>query len=949
MDKTVFVVTWPDGHQERYPFQGDRLRIGRSNANDIAAPNFATISENHAEIKRVGDKLVIADLGSTNGTFVNDQQIEDQFTLSPGQRISVGSLRANQQITILVEVQAAENATKEQFTGTRRALSQPNNEAIPYLVVRYPSGETTRFYVQDAQVIVGRDPRVDIVLPDEQAYVSGRHFEIRREGEGYTLADLGSTNGTRVNNTPLVPNQPTPIRDNDIIRIGKDEYGVSISFTFHVPTEAKAPVEGFGGATQMLQIHQEVIRIGRDSNCDIILDSPKVARLHAMIERIGDSNHLLKVVDQSVGVLVNGAFVTRQAALKPGDLVEIGPHLLTYDGQTLQRYDSQGYRLDVVDVFKEVNTPNGKLRILDDITFTIMPREFVALVGGSGAGKSTLLDALNGFRPAQGQIVVNQRDFYKDYDDFRTQLGYVPQYDILPNALRVEEALEFAARLRLPPDVSAQERADIITRSLDTVGMNTEKVRNTRIRELSGGQRKRVSIAAELLADPKLFFLDEPTSGLDPGLEKKMMYTLRNMADEGRTIILITHATSNIVQVDHVAFLSQGKLVFFGPPAKTQNYFEVNDFADIYEKIERHGEAWRQTFTQDKREYYEEFVLQRSQAGAGQPAIPDKTQAPKFTAEDNLRQLQVLAERMFRLTLRDPISLFVSLVVMPLVAIFLITVASPDIIVGDPDIIGEYMPGDIVEEYDTNYLPASNSHTILFLVSLLAVLVGAFGGSNELIKERSIYLRERMVNLKLIPYIGSKFIVFTGFALVQSALFLFILALRMRFPDEGALLPLPGIIEIYITLVLTTVVGVAIGLFVSSVSVSNNMALYIVLTIIFFQFIFAGAFFNIRGEPTEVVSTIAAARWSTIALGTTVDVNELTESSVLCAEVPSPQGTETVCQLTPVDDETLLLPYGDSAGYLLLNWGLLIGLGAIFTALAFFFTRRLDYIEVRLA
>ncbi len=946
MDKAVFVVTWPDGHQERYPFQGERLRIGRSAANDIAAPNFATISEKHAEITRSGARYIITDLGSTNGTYVNEQQIEGAFTLAPGQTIHVGSLRANQQISIVMDSQP-DPATQERPTSTHSAVPQAvDTDTVPYLVVRYPSGDTTRFFIQDHQVIVGRDPRVDIVLPDEQAYVSGRHFQIQRAGDGYTLADLGSTNGTRINNMPLPPNQPTPIRDNDIIRIGKDEYGVSISFTFHVPTEAKAPVQGFGGATQMLHIEQQTIRIGRDPSCDIVLDSPKVARLHATIERLGE-NHLLKVVDQSVGVLVNGAFVSRQAALKPGDLVEIGAHLLTYDGTDLELYDSQGYRLDVRDVYKEVNTSNGKLRILDDITFTIMPREFVALVGGSGAGKSTLLDALNGFRRAQGNIIVNQRDFYKDYDDFRTQLGYVPQYDILPNSLQVDQALQFAARLRLPPDVSEQERAEIITRSLETVGMNMEKVRKTRIKELSGGQRKRVSIAAELLADPKLFFLDEPTSGLDPGLEKKMMYTLRSMADEGRTIILITHATSNIVQVDHVAFLSQGKLVYFGPPSHTQKFFEVNDFADIYEKIERHGDEWRKTFTQDKRDYFEQYVIERTESRAGLPSTADTTAAPKFTASQGVRQLRVLAERMFRLTVSDPISLFVSLVVMPLVAIFLITVASPDIIVGDPDVIGQFSPGDIVEDYDTNYLPATDSHTILFMMSLLAVLVGAFGGSNELIKERSIYLRERMVNLKLVPYIGSKFVVFAGFALVQNALFLIILALRMGFPEQGAILP--GFIEIYITLFLTTLVGVAIGLFVSSVSVSNDMALYIVLTIIFFQFIFAGAFFNIRGEPVEAVSTVAAARWSTIALGTTVDVNELTDSSVLCSDVQTPNGTETVCQLSPVDDETLLLPYGDSAGYLLLNWGLLLLLGAIFTGLAFYFTRRLDYVEVRLA
>ena len=224
-----------------------------------------------------------------------------------------------------------------------------------------------------------------------------------------------------------------------------------------------------------------------------------------------------------------------QAQLKVGDQVQIGSHLLSYDGQTLLRFDSYGYRLDVVDLYKEVKTKNGPLRILDDISLTIMPREFVALVGGSGAGKSTLLDALNGFRPAQGQVLINGQELYENYDAFRAQIGYVPQSEILPTSLTVEAALQYAARLRLAADLSAQERQERITKALATVEMNTERIRQTRIGRLSGGQRKRVSIAAELLADPKIFFLDEPASGLDPGLEKKLMVTLRKMADEGRT------------------------------------------------------------------------------------------------------------------------------------------------------------------------------------------------------------------------------------------------------------------------------------------------------------------------------------------------------------------------------------------------------------------------------
>ena len=183
-------------------------------------------------------------------------------------------------------------------------------------------------------------------------------------------------------------------------------------------------------------------------------------------------------------------------------------------------------------------------------------------------------------------MLVNGDDLYRHFDLYRTMVGYVPQDDIIHRDLTVINALRYAAQLRLPPDTSAEEieqRIDKVLEQVEMVGQKEQVVSS-----LSGGQRKRVSIAAELLAEPNLFFLDEPTSGLDPGLEKKMMHTLRRLADGGRTIVLVTHATANIVQCDHVCFLSQGRMVYFGPPEEALDYFGVTsgDFADIYAQLD---------------------------------------------------------------------------------------------------------------------------------------------------------------------------------------------------------------------------------------------------------------------------------------------------------------------------------------------------------------------------
>jgi ABC-type multidrug transport system ATPase subunit len=229
-------------------------------------------------------------------------------------------------------------------------------------------------------------------------------------------------------------------------------------------------------------------------------------------------------------------------------------------------------RVDARDLSLVVGSGDKQKTILHSVSFSIAPREFVAIVGGSGAGKSTLMRAINGsVRTIGGQVLVNGDDLYQHFDAYRALLGYVPQDDILHRTLQVDRALGYVARLRLSPDSDDVKIRQRVEQALADVEMLPHRAKN--VEQLSGGQRKRVSIAAELLADPSLFFLDEPTSGLDPGLEKKMMHTLRHLADSGRTVMLVTHATENIALCDHVIFMASGRMVFFGPPADALSFF----------------------------------------------------------------------------------------------------------------------------------------------------------------------------------------------------------------------------------------------------------------------------------------------------------------------------------------------------------------------------------------
>jgi uncharacterized membrane protein len=279
---------------------------------------------------------------------------------------------------------------------------------------------------------------------------------------------------------------------------------------------------------------------------------------------------------------------------------------------------------------------------------------------------------------------------------------------------------------------------------------------------------------------------------------------------------------------------------------------------------------------------------------------------------------------------------------------------------GDPAILNN--AAQAATTLTSNYLPAVSAQIFGFGMSILAFLVGAFGGSQELLKERSVYLRERMVNLQLLPYLGSKFLVFGLFALAQVALYLLILSLQVELPENGVLFK--GFLELLITLWLTVMVGVATGLFISAVSSNATMAVYLVLVVVFFQYIFGGAIHNLRDKPIEFQSYIAATRWATLAMGTTVDILEQAESTIVCGNEfaldtsnlaidpvtgsldPSSlalRETKTpACTNRAVLADELFLPYGDAEADLLRFWGLQVGLGLVFALGTLLVVKRLD-------
>jgi len=751
----------------------------------------------------------------------------------------------------------------------------------PRLVIRItgqPSWEVS-LEMGKPLLTIGRKPDNDIVLSPQ--YVSGYHGQLERRGATFHYTDLGSTNGTFINGQRT---ESASLRDGDILRIGDPE-GNSASLTFRTAGAAGAPATAGPirmGATELGM--KSTLTIGRDPQADVPLEAPIVSWHHARLER-STQGHILTDLGSTNGTFVNGQRLAHPHNLQQGDVVQIGPFKLVYEATGFQQYTTAGgVRLDGVNLVREVGSGERKKRILDDINISIYPREFISLVGTSGAGKSTLMMALNGFaRAEEGQVLVNGDNLYQNFDLYRTMVGYVPQDDIIHRDLTVANALYYSARLRLPPDTSAQEIEQRIDRVLEQVEMIGQK--NQVVSSLSGGQRKRVSIAAELLAEPNLFFLDEPTSGLDPGLEKKMMHTLRRLADGGRTVVLVTHATANIVQCDHVCFLSQGRMVYYGPPEEALDFFGVTsgDFADIYDQLDDPDpKVARQKAAASEENYkrsshHQLYVADRQRELADvKTKAAGETQARRGPKVSTIRQFLVLTRRYLDLVLRDKLLLTVLMVVMPIIGALVLLVSDANWLVGNTAAeIERQLAADLAAgESSTTYAVVSNSQTLLFIMALASVLLGLFSSGYEIVKEWSVYQRERMVTLRILPYIASKMMVLGFFALIQCLLLMLVIGLKVDYPKGGIFLP--ASVEMYITLVIATLAATLMGLLISAIVPNTNTVIYIVLLVLFFQMIFAGVLFDLPGT-TDRFSSLTLTRWSMEGLGTSANIERLND------------------------------------------------------------------------
>jgi ABC-type multidrug transport system ATPase subunit len=743
-------------------------------------------------------------------------------------------------------------------------------------------------------IVVGRDPaRVHVVV--DHPNVSGVH--LRLDLAAGTITDLQSSAGTYDANARRLPSgQPVPVDAAaavalgpvrltvaDIVAVVRGARPVGAAEVSRSPASATSAAGAAAqrpppaasrptvlGRSRLSPQSGAAVVLGRSPESDIVLPYPQVSARHAEVTRGPDGQ--LRIVDlgSSNGTYVDGRRLRsgESAALRPQMRVWLGPYALFIEDEdgsivtsVLRRNDFEnanvveiealGLGLQVPD-----RTRKGAQKVLlNDVTFKALPGDLIALMGPSGAGKSTLLTVLNGsLRPTSGEVRVNGENLHAIYDALRGSIGYVPQDDLLHAELTVREAVSFSARARLPPDFSREEVDRRVTKTLTDLGL--EHVADTVIgspthKILSGGQRKRVNIALELVTDPALLFLDEPTSGLAADDTVALIDLLAVLANrDGKTVIVTIHQPAreefekfNVALV--LAF--GGEPVYFGPTGRaayeffagyrgrpTENprdmFFQLKsreDDAVASGQLSSRSEArlaaareWRGEFFRPDNPVYRSMYSGRREPGTAGTARPAQRSRPSRAG-----QFLLLLTRYATIKVRDVSGLMVMLLQAPLIggilsAVFSDTPAVPPLWCQNEVLTIERNAG-CAASFSQRFLPVQDMKAALFILTVSALWFGVSNAAREIVSETAIYRRERMVNLSVLSYVGSKFVLLAAFSLVQCLVLLGFVYVPLELGAETAAAFLP----MFVSMGLTSLCGVALGLLISTVVGSAEAAM----------------------------------------------------------------------------------------------------------------------------
>lgn len=668
---------------------------------------------------------------------------------------------------------------------------------------------------KDFLLMIGSDSSCDIRISNNR--VSRNHCQVIFSKEnGLKIVDLNSSNGTYLNGIKLKAGNTYSLNLKDQVQLA----GVS-GIIISVGSENKQS-KGLEDQKNILELfnNTDMIVVGRDSSCDLRINDTRISRRHASIKKITNDKFLLKDLDSLNGIYVNGSKVNGSRTISKKDNIFLGKYLLKIDGRAKDLSDELA--ISAIGIEKVYpNQKKGK-KALHKMDISVPSRSLLAIMGPSGCGKSTLLKSLNGESPpTKGKVLIFNQDLISNYEYLKTQIGYVPQDDIVHKQLTVEQSLYFAAKLRI-----ANINNDDINIKIDQIlsELNISHIKKNLISDISGGQRKRVSIAIELLTDPMLLFLDEPTSPLDPQTIEDFLNILKKLSENGTTVIMVTHKPEDLDYMDEVIFMADnngGKIVYYGDSTKYKDYFNVNNAVSVFSQISGgNSKKWVDKYsnprplstTQDK----EKILVNKSN-------------------QSSVGQFFWLTYRYFKIKTNDRVNTSIMLLQAPIIAALACLVFNEVTL------------------------------SVLFIMAVSSVWFGSTNAAREIVGELPIYKRERMYNLRLIPYIFSKITVLSLFSIIQSFVFVYILYFNYGNSDYDLFFNNP--FSAFIWMSFLTISSTFLGLLLSAIFDTSEKVLAVVPIVLIPQIMLAGLVAKIGSKTVEFISYLTFTRWGIEGFG----------------------------------------------------------------------------------
>ncbi|MCX4773457.1 FHA domain-containing protein [Streptomyces sp. NBC_01260] len=776
--------------------------LGRDPQGDMTIDD-ARVSWRHATISWSGRGWFIEDHGSTNGTYVQGRRIQ-QMEIGPGSTVNLGNATDGPRLSLSGAAAGADVYSGQAAAGAQAPAQQPQ-QTPPQQPQQGGPGW------QGQQQNPGRQPQAWQQAPQVQ------QPHVPQQGMANTPGSGGA--GGAAGAPPV--------------------YGDRSPTTFHQVALGR------------------VMRIGRALENELVVADLQVSRNHAEFHAAPDGRFEIRDLGSHNGTYVNGQPLSKSgsALIGANDIVGVGHSTFRLVGDRLEEFVDTG---EVSFAARHLTvTVDGGKQILKDVSFGVPEKSLIGVIGPSGSGKSTLLKALTGYRPAnQGEVLYDNRNLYKQFAELRQRIGLVPQDDILHKELTVTKALKYAAKLRFPADTTEAERQSRILEVLAELKLDIHK--DKKVTSLSGGQRKRVSVALELLTKPSLIFLDEPTSGLDPGMDRDVMQLLRGLADDGRTVLVVTHSVAELAICDKLLVMAPGGAVaYFGPPEEALNFFGYTTWADVFSAFENYRDydwagRWRGS------QHYQMYAADIDAVAAQSVHMPPPQQMRPPKPQGWVTQLWTLMRRYLSVIASDK-GFMGLMVILPAVLGVVSVVIPADFGLGPPKPPSRFN---------------SDAGTIMLILVIGMTFSGAANSVRELIKERVIYERERATGLSRSAYLMSKVIVLGLITAVQGVIICGIGFATRDLPAEG--LVMPPAVELCVTIIALGFTSMMFGLVISSLVKTSEKTMPLLVMFAIVQVVFTGILFQIYGSPgLEQFAWLMPSRWAVAAAGSTLDLAHL--------------------------------------------------------------------------